>query len=274
MGLIIVGIILIIVGAGLIWGRISALNKAQQIKTAEHRTVAELQEMSKEIAAELGRGSYNEIVEVRGRIECDRPLTSELTKTECVYYRMKVDQEYEETYQQWDESRKQHVMRTRRTTRNMASNNRSVPFDLRDESGAVEVLPDGADIEAEKVLSSFEPENRLLGRGGTTISFGGFSLELGGFRGGGSRILGYRLEEHALPVGRDVYVLAEASDAEGRLTLHKPASKKKSRFIITTKSKEALIQSVQRSALFFLIGSIASFLIGAGLLIGGIVQAL
>lgn len=282
VALIVLGVIALIGGGLLLWGRASSLAKAQQLKTVAQRTVSELKQMAKEVAGELGRGSYNEMVGLRGTAECDNPLKSELSGTPCLYYRMSVTQEYEEEYEEWDEQRKARVRRTRRGSRNLASNTRSCPFMLRDDTGAIEVMPDGADIDAERVLSSFEPEQRLLQPGGMMLSFGSFSFAMGGmghhgmgmgYGGLGSRTLGYRLEEYALPVGRSVYVMGEVSDAEGRLAIQKP-SHRSNKFVISTKSKEALVQATQNKALFFLIGAIVSFLAGGGMLVGGIVSGL
>ncbi len=272
MVLMIIGVIGLVGGGLLLWGRKSAQEKVAQLKTATPRTVAELQEMANEIAKDLGPGSYNEFVEVRGTIECSNPLVSELSGTECVYYRMSVDRKYEEEYEEYDEQEERTVIRTRRSTENVANNTRSVPFLVRDDTGALEVLPDAADVDAEKVLDTFEPENQLMG-GGMALTFGNFSMTMGGGRGwgAGTRTLGYELEEWVLPLGRQVYILGEASDSEGRLAIHKPSDKRK-KFIITTRSKQALMQATEKKANLFFYGAIAAFVIGAGLVVGGLVQ--
>ncbi len=280
MALIIVGLVAL-VGAGLLfWGRLASIAKVQQLKTAQHRTAAELAEMAEEVAGELGPGSYNEQVEMRGLIECDNPLVSELSQTPCVYYRMSIYRKYEEQYEEYDQQNERSVIRTRQGRDSIASNTRSCSFTLRDESGRIEVMPDGASIDAEKVLASFEPENRMLGGNGMQLSFGNFRMSMGGgmgmgmgMGGGGRRTLGYELEEWALPVGRNVYVLGEASDGEGRLALHKP-SQRANKFLISPKSKQALIQSNQNKALGFTIGAAIAALAGLGLMVGGLIQAI
>ncbi len=257
------------VGALLLLGRASNRAKARQLKTAQHRSIGELQEMAKEIAAELGPGSYNEQVELRGTIECASPLLSELGETPCVHYRMSVSRKYEEQYEEYDQQQDRSVVRTRKGSETVASNTRSCPFVLRDDSGAAEVLPDGASIDLEKSLSTFEPEANLRTLGGG-MGYGQFRFS-GAAWSSGRQTLGYELQEWVLPVGRSVYVLGEANDEEGRLRIGKPHDKE-SKFIISPKSKQALIQGAERAVRGFMIGAVVAFVAAGGLLIGGVVS--
>jgi hypothetical protein len=128
---------------------------------------------------------------------------------------------------------------------------------VRDETGAVEVDPEGAPVEGVKVLSKFEP-----GDHGPSISIGGFKLSLGAI-GGGRRTIGYRMEEVALPPGTRVYVLGEARDDGGRLRVARPAATG-GRFIITVRSEEQLLKSART-------GSKVSGIIAAALAVGAVV---
>ncbi|HEQ71669.1 MAG TPA: E3 ubiquitin ligase, partial [Spirochaetia bacterium] len=77
--------------------------------------------------------------------------------------------------------------------------------------------------------------------------FGGLSFALSGLTmGAGTRTLGYRYEEEAIPVGKNLYVLGEAVDAGGELAIQKPADKK-AKFIISVKSEEELVRKAQSS---------------------------
>jgi len=272
--LIVIGVLFVGGAAGLFVARSFALGKVKQLRGATMRSVAELREMAAAIASEMGPGSYNELVEVKGQVRCDQPLTSELAQQPCVHYRYTVTQEYEEIRIETDDEGNQEQRRNR-SSESMASMKRSCPFQIQDQTGAIDVLPDGADISEEQVLSRYEPENNLMAQGGAMIQFGGFSMQLGshmmggqmgGHMGGQRRVLGYRLNEWVLPVGRPGFVIGEATDGEGHLCVRKP-SQKGMKFIIATGSKEALVQATEKKALILMIVSIVLGLVGIALFV-------
>ena len=273
VGLIIFGVILLGAGIGLFIARKLALNKVRQLRGATTRSVGELREMAAAVAQELGPGSYNEVVEVRGQFSCESPLTAELSQQPCVHYRYTVTQEYEELRVKTDDEGNQTQER-HRSSETMATMKRQCPFMVQDQTGAIDVLPDGADITEEQSLSRYEPETNLMAQGGAAIQFGGFSMQMGshmmggmgGQMGGQRRVLGYRLNEWILPLGRHGFVIGEATDAEGRLVMRKP-SQKGYKFIVASGSKEALVQATEKKGLILLIASIVCAVIGVALLV-------
>lgn len=271
MGAIGLGLFFVAIAAGLFFWRKSALDKVLQLKAATTRKVSELIEMAKTLAKDMGKGHYGEMVEVRGKIVCDQPLISELAKQRCVYYRAEVKREYEETKVVTDSQTGRQKNETRRGNETLSSNKRCVPFHIEDETGKIEVLPDGADIDEEKALSRFDPESALLS-GGNTIAFGGFQIAVGNpVVGGTRRSLGYHLDEWILPAGKDGFAIGEVTDNEGKLVIRKP-SEKGNRFIISTRSKEALIQATESTAKWLMVGSIACLSIGVIVSISGLVK--
>jgi hypothetical protein len=206
--------------------------------SVETSSSAEIEALAKSVAGEIGGGSFNETVEVKGVIECEQPLIAELSETPCVYYTMHVTREYEESY--WETDQKgNRSQRTRRGSERVASNTRSLPFYVRDSSGRIRVEPEGAKFVDEKVLSRFESAG-AVGRIGT--------FELSGLAAvgvGSRRTIGYRFEESAIAVEREIYVLGEAADSEGRLRIQKPATKRTA-FVISLKSEEQLAQRSRR----------------------------
>lgn len=213
--------------------------KALDIQSTETSSASELAGLAAEVAKEIGAGSFTRAAEVKGTVECAGPLRAEMSGTPCVHYRTSVTREYEERYEETDKDGNRRSG-TRRGSETVSSNERSVPFLLRDETGTIEIDPTGATIDTEKTLSRFEAG------GGSSLRFGDFMLDLGRFTGGlgGRRTIGYRLEEHALPLGRRLYVLGEAADAGGRLTVRKPGAKG-GRFLISLKSEEELLTSAK-----------------------------
>ena len=211
--------------------------KALDIGSTETSTAAGLAVEASDVAKEIGVGSFTKVAELKGTVECSSPLKSEMSDTQCVWYRSTVEREYEETYTERSSDGSSHTG-TRRGSETVSSNERKTPFMVRDETGALEVDPEGAPIDGVRVLSKFEQGDR-----GPAISIGGFRLSLGAI-GSGRRTLGYKLEEWALPIGTRVYVLGEARDDGGRLRVCKPATKG-GRFIISVKSEEQLLKSAK-----------------------------
>jgi hypothetical protein len=258
---IFIGISLICLGIGLFIARSVQSSKLLQIKGTQTTTIKDLADMATAVAQEMGAGSFNEIAEIKGKIACEQPLTSELAQARCVYYTMRVTREYEETYWETD-SNGNRIQRTRRGQENVAQNTRSVPFHVDDGSSRILIRPEGAQIIPEKALSQFHPGEAP----GSTLSFGALRFSLEGLNLGGRRTLGYRYEEDILPLGRDMYILGEAVDAGGELALQRPDDKKK-RFIISCKSEEELVRSTGKAITALLIISLVTGIGGVTLLI-------
>jgi len=264
MPFIIAGVVLVLAAVGLYIGSRSQKRKLSQIKGTETSTAADLVGLAASVAKEIGAGSFNQVTELKGTIECPSPLTSELSQTTCIYYSMTVTREYEETYWTKDDKGNQ-VQRMRRGTESVATNTRSVSFQVRDATGTTSVDPDGASFVDEKVLSEFRPGEGIGG-----IRFGSYSFNPASLRGlvGGRRTVGYRFEEKAIPVGRPIYVLGEAVDSDGRLRVQKP-SKKGTSFIVSLKTEEQLAKGAQSATTGLLIGAAAAAVLGVlGIVLG------
>jgi hypothetical protein len=258
----IAGSILVLLAIGLVIGSFSQKNKAYLIQSTDTSTAKALQEGAADVAKEIGAGSFNQITEVKGNCVCDNPLTSELAQRECVYYSMRVTREYEEDY--WDtDSEGRRVQRTRRSSETVANNSNSTPFYVQDATGRVRVDPSGASFTTEKVLSRFEPR-ATVERG--NFRLGSFLFDVATRGMSNHRTIGYRYEEEIIPVGRRLYVLGEASDRDGEVSVIKP-SKKNTQFIVSVKSEEELVSGAKKAALWCNIGGIVSLLAGAAFFI-------
>ena len=129
----------------------------------ETSTAAELRSMAQTVAGEIGAGSFNQMVEVKGVIRCEQPLQSELTRAPCVHYQMKVTREYEETHWETD-ANNNRVRRDRRGSETVAENTRSCTFEVEDSTGRVSVDPTGAKMISERVCDRFERESPRAAR--------------------------------------------------------------------------------------------------------------
>lgn len=264
--LIVIGIALLILGVVLMLIRRSQQSKLMEIMGTKTSTAQELQKAAEYVAERLGeQGSFKQITEVKGVLKCDSPIRSEIAQEPCVYYSMTVTREYEETYWETDSKTNRRERKTRRGSDVVSQNSQRIPFWVEDSTGQILVNPDGADIDAVQVIDKFESNT------GGVITLGGFSFNVGSIVGqmlSDSRTLGYRFRESILPIGRQIYVLGEASDSTGKVQIQKPSEKGK--FIISLKSEEELVRSAKSTIQWLMIGAIVSGVAGLGLIVAGL----
>jgi E3 Ubiquitin ligase len=194
------------------------------------------------------------LVEVKGTLRCDEPLTSEMAKKTCAYYSSTVTREYlERDYDDND-------VGSDRRTEIIAQNVQSAPFVVEDDSGSVTVDAEGVEVDARQVVNRFD---RNVGNEGT-FSLGGMTVNLGG----GERTIGYRYTESILPLNESVYVLGTVQEGGG---VGAPQfGEKGHRFVVSHRSEEAHTQSLGKTALWLGLGGAASLVLGVVLLVVGI----
>ncbi|HEY6673866.1 MAG TPA: E3 ubiquitin ligase family protein [Rubrobacteraceae bacterium] len=194
------------------------------------------------------------LVEVKGTLRCEEPLSSEMAGEKCAYYSSKVIREYMERDYDDDD------VGSDRRSEVVAHNEQFAPFVVEDSTGTVAVNAEGAEMDAKQVVNRFE---RNTGSEGPSISLGGTTIHLGG----GERTLGYRYTETILPVDAPVYVLGTVQQGGGIGT---PSGDEEHRFVISHRSEEALGQSLGKTVLWLGVGGIASIAVGVVLLAVGI----
>jgi hypothetical protein len=238
---IVLGLILIGIAVALFFVERNQRGKIFSLRSAKPATAAELMQLAQAVSEDIGGGSWRDYVKLMGTVECDRPLRSELTQVPCVYYSMSVKREYEETVTRTDDKGNTRT-ETQRGSEVISSNTRSTPFWLNDGTGRIEVILEGAAVEAEKVLDEFQPDTAP----GGGLSFGGFSISPG-LPLTGRRTVGYRYTESLLPMDRRILVVGMVSDHTGTLVLQKPTQGQQ-RFIVSLKTDESLIAQSDRHA--------------------------
>lgn len=245
--LIIIGIILLLVGAGLFYAA-----RGTQKKVAAMRAVATSS------AGSVSSLYPGEAVEVQGTLRCDAPLVSQFSGEPCAYVNTQVVREYEEEERDADGR-----ARWTRKSETVASNTQRVAFRVEDETGAIQVDPEQAEIDALQVVNRFEQEPT----GGLVI--GGVSIDLGvGVLSSGRRTLGYRSTEQVLRLDSPVYVLGVVRD--DRSIGCAPAGAPDRPFIISYRSEDALSRDWQGSAKWLRIASFVCAGIGSGMVIAGV----
>lgn len=246
----------------------SKRGRLYQLQSTQTSTAAELEAVREQVERDVGPDSFVQRAEVKGTGECEDPLRSEFTGTPCAAYSVRLEREYEET--QWEtDSEGRRSQKTVRSSETLSSQERRTPFWLKDSSGRVRVLPDGAELDMEKTLSRFESSLP-----GEQFKMGSFVFDLArAALGSGRRTLGYKYEESILPLGKALYVLGEAASQDGKVVLRRSTTKGE-KFIISVKSEEELTARLDKGAKGLQVASLVTFVLAAGLAIAGIVTAI
>jgi hypothetical protein len=197
-------------------------------------------------------------VEVKGTLRCESPLESEMAGKTCAYYLSQVIREYQETERDADGD-----LETRRRSEVVASNEQFAPFAVEDDSGAVGVRGEGAEVDALEVMDRFERD----AGGAGSISLGGLTFNLGERE----RTIGYRHVESILPVDAPVYVLGAVQD-DGEIGAPPPGDEE-GRFLISHRSEEQLEKKFRRDALILTLIALGLFVFGAIFIAVGVAAA-
>ena len=196
------------------------------------------------------------LVEVKGTLRCEEPLTSEISGKTCAYYIATVSREYLERDHDDDD------VGSDRRTEILSQNQQFAPFSVEDATGSVPVNAEGAEVDAREVVNRFE---RNTGNEGPSISLGGATLNIGG----GERTIGYRCTESILPIDAPVYVLGTVQES-GEIGAP-PPGEAGHRFVVSHRSEEALGQSLGKTVMWLGVGAIGAFVLGVVLLVIGII---
>ncbi|MCB9524121.1 MAG: hypothetical protein H6702_12245 [Myxococcales bacterium] len=262
--MLVIGIILIVAAVGLGVAHVMARRKTGYLLAASDQTAGALADIARRVAGEIGGGGFQEFVTLTGHARCDQPLMSPLGERPCLYYRATVTRQYEEEYEERD-SQGNVRRRTRRGSETMSSQSEHVDFLLVDDPGDIDVRLHGADFDGlVKTVDRFDPQG---GFGGGTLSYGRFSMQVGGM-GRGRRTLGFQYTEHILPAAVDLTVVGQATDRGGRMQIGAggPA------WIVSTKSKAEMIGAAKQTASLTAALSGVCALAGVGLTIAGALQ--
>lgn len=270
--MIYVGIALLVVTAVLAFIRVRQVRSLREVKATETSTVDDLRRLADGVAEEVGEPNrFHQYSEVKGIARCDAPLSAELSGQKAVYYKSEVIREYEESYWEHDSKTGRNERRTRRGSETLASNERSVDFQVEDVTGRLLVIPSGASFETVKSVDRFESG---APNAGASITLGSFTLDLGevfSLSSSGRRTLGFRYREGIVPVDARVYILGEASTESGALAIQTPGEKGR-RFLVSVRSEEEIVRSAENAIRWLTFGSVSCGALGVVIFILGFIN--
>jgi len=258
---LIVGIVLMLIGViALVMARM-AVGRVRTMTATQTTQLSDLLPGFESLREELGGGpsEMGKTVELKGIVECDDPLTAELSQKTAAIVQTSISRDVEVRRLHRD-SHGHTSHRWVRETEHIHSDRSESPFFLNDGTGRVRIRPDGSSLDLAEVVDRFELANNVEQSSGT-LSLGSFSFSFSTTLGSDKRIIGYRFQESILPVGTELYVLGELSDTGDGLAVRDPAESGQT-FIVSTKSEETLVRSGQSTAKWGKIGGISALAIG------------
>ncbi|ASO22296.1 hypothetical protein FHR81_004352 [Actinoalloteichus hoggarensis] len=261
--MIFIGIGLLLVAVIAFFGMSHARSELHAMIAAETLPVSELKMLRKASDDVGGQGSFRKECEVVGAAEPlpTGSLKSELTGTECVWFRYRIEREYEHVTVR---DNRRHVSKR---TEQLVDHSSEQGYAIRDDAGElILVEPNGLKPDQpEQVLKSYEPARGGVAEGGGGL--GSALVRLVGSRMAGSGgTIGHRYTEWVVRPGQRLYVLGEVNDRRGELSIARP---EKGHFIISTRSEEELRAARTTTHKIMRIGIFAAVPLGIILIIAG-----
>lgn len=200
-----------------------------------------LGEVYKKIAASIGADALAEPCEITGTIECSTPLTAPVSKNPCVAYSYTLTREYEERVTSTDSEGKKETTVERRSEQ-LKSEDRRVNFYVRDNTGRILVLPEGAELDLTESGSRFDAVQQPWS--------------------GMTHALGQRHSEQSLAPGTSVYILGCAVDHKGTPAVARHPNDASQQFMVSRKSERELADSAATWARIMNYAAVAAAVLG------------
>lgn len=186
-------------------------------------------------------GVFLGLTELKGRAERDPPLRSYLAERETVYFRYSVEEQERRT-ETYTDSKGRLRTRTRTSWRVVQSGEERPPFFLRDDTGALRIDPEGAQIEAEQIFS------HTCGRSDPLYYAKGPSAAIAG------STHRRRFTESAISLHQEIFVFGTARLRDDALEPEICRDPDQDLFLVSTRSEEQILRGYGWKALAALVG--------------------
>ena len=197
-------------------------------------------------------GTFIGLVELSGKVECANPVTSFLTESLCVYYSWSISEHWSRiTTETYTDSQGRTKTRTKTESgwKTVASGESMCPFDLRDETGAIQIRPEKAKIEGERVMSlQCRPSDPLYYGKGPASSVANSDHRR-------------MFTETIIPLGSEVYVVGQAREREDIVAPEVAYDKDSPLFLISTREEKKIGSSYALNYWLLSLGGLAIILI-------------
>ncbi len=199
------------------------------------------------------QGVFVGLVEVTGTAESERPLRSFLAGDECVCFSWTVEEHWSKTVTEtYRDSKGRTGTRTRHESgwTTVASGGEMQPFYLRDETGVLRVIPDGAKLEPVKVFDqTCGPADALYYGHGPAGAVAHSDQRR-------------RFVERAIPLHHSLYILGHARERADAIAPEIAAAPDAPAFLISTRSEKEVTAGYGWGRWFWLAGGLATIVGG------------
>ncbi len=190
------------------------------------------------------QGVFIGLAELKGQAECETPFTAYLSGLRCVLSNWKIEEHWSRTVTATHTDNKGHLQTSTRTEsgwRQIDSGAQSAPFYLKDHTGVIRIVPDGAKIQAKEVYNQSCKRNNPLYYAKTSASEVANSTHQ------------RRLIETALPLHADLYVLGQARERQDVVAAEIAQDKSSPDFIISVRSEKQISSAYGNWSWFFMV---------------------
>ena len=175
------------------------------------------------------QGVFIGLAELKGTAESEAPLTSYLAGVSCVQYAWQIDEHWSRTVTETYTDSKGHTMTRTRTESGwtkVADGSESIPFYLKDDTGVIQIVPDGAKIHNIEVFDKTASRS-------SPLYFGkGPQHEIA------NTTHKRRLHETALPLHTMLYVVGQARERQDMVAAEIAYDKNASMFLVSTQTEK------------------------------------
>jgi hypothetical protein len=202
------------------------------------------------------QGVFIGMAELKGTAESENPLTSYLAEVRCVQYKWQVEEQWRRTVTETYTDAKGHTQtRTRTETgwKRIAGDEKFIPFYLKDETGVIRIVPDGAEIKNNATFDeTCSPSSPLYYGKGPAGAIADSTHRR-------------RFHESAIPLHIMLYVMGQTREREDIVAPEVARDKDAAMFLISTRTEKQISSSYSRWFWFWaLLGAI--FALGGALL--------
>lgn len=169
-------------------------------------------------------------VELKGTAECETPLTSFLASVRCVQYSWKIEEHWSRTIvETYTDSKGTHTRtRTESGWKTVASGGETAPFYLKDETGVIRIISEGANIQGNQTFNeTCTPANTLYYGKGPASSIAHSTHRR-------------RFRETALPLHTLLYVTGKSRERQDIVAPEIARDKTSSLFLISVRSEKQI----------------------------------
>jgi hypothetical protein len=180
------------------------------------------------------QGVFIGMAELKGTAESENPLTSYLAEVRCVQYRWQVDEQWRRTVSHTTTDAKGHTTTHTRTEtgwNRVAGEDKFIPFYLKDDTGIIRVVPDGADVKSVTTFNeTCSPSSPLYYGKGPAAGIANSTHRR-------------RFHETAIPLHTMLYVMGQTREREDVVAAEVARAKDAAIFLISTKTEKQISSS-------------------------------